>query len=209
MLDSKGSVFPLCICVGPPIKSLGFGDFQGGETCVSPAAELPLQMGHHASLSGPSTGSSPWQPVLELTTPASWPNTWLVLDLFLPLLSYIASPPPLLLPGSAPLLLSSPPWRPANSFPAASDALPAYPSHCPQSDTLRKQHRPQHRPLPPKTSGASPYNNPGSSVCVCVCSKPSKVSWLLSTSLILPPTPSLENPTIQSEDFHSSTVCAV
>lgn len=54
MLDSKGSVFPLCICVGPPIKSLGFGDFQGGETCVSPAAELPLQMGHHASLSGPS-----------------------------------------------------------------------------------------------------------------------------------------------------------
>ena len=45
--------------------------------------------------------------------------------------------------------------------------------------------------------------------CVCVCSKPSKVSWLLSTSLILPPTPSLENPTIQSEDFHSSTVCAV
>ena len=114
------------------------------------------------------TGSSPWQPVLELTTPASWPNTWLVLDLFPPLLSYIASPPPLLLPGSAPLLLSSPPWRPANSFPAASDALPAYPSHCPQSDTLRKQHRPQHRPLPPKTSGASPYNNPGSSVCVCV-----------------------------------------
>ena len=78
MLDSKGSVFPLCICVGPPIKSLGFGDFQGGETCVSPAAELPLQMGHHASLSGPSNrflSLAAWQPVLELTTPASWPIT--------------------------------------------------------------------------------------------------------------------------------------
>lgn len=53
MLDSQGSVFLFCICMGPLIKSPGFGDCLGGETCVSPAAELPLHMGH-ASLLGPS-----------------------------------------------------------------------------------------------------------------------------------------------------------
>lgn len=54
MLGSQGSVFLFCICMGPPIKSLGFGDCLGGEICISPAAELPLHMGHYASLSGPS-----------------------------------------------------------------------------------------------------------------------------------------------------------
>ena len=41
---------------------------------------------------------------------------------------------------------------------------------------------------------------------MCVCSKPSKFSWLLSTFLILPPTPPPENLTIQSVDFRSSTI---
>ena len=108
--------------------------------CPCTWATMPPSQAH-------PTSSSPWLPVLELNTSLLAQHLTHP-DLLLPPLFHTASPPPLLPPGSAPLLPSSTPWRPADSFPATSDALPAYPSHCPQNDSLR----PQHRPSPPSKS---------------------------------------------------------